>query len=96
MDRFRFLKSLELSVPLLALPYNKAISGIAALEEKLPNIVIILADDMGFGDPGCYKKDSKISTPCMDRLAAEGAKFTDAHSPSGFCSPTRYGLLTGR
>ena len=60
-----------------------------------PNIVIILADDMGYGDAGCYNSDSKIPTPHLDRLAAEGLRFTDAHSPSAVCTPTRYGLLTG-
>ena len=61
-----------------------------------PNIVFLLADDMGYGDPGCYNPESKIPTPHMDRLAAEGMRFTDAHSPSAVCSPTRYGVLTGR
>lgn len=61
-----------------------------------PNIVLILADDMGYGDPGVYNPASKIPTPNMDRLAAAGMHFTDAHSPSGVCTPTRYGLLTGR
>ena len=61
-----------------------------------PNVVIILADDLGYGDLGCYNADSKIPTPNLDRLATEGMRFTDAHSPSAVCSPTRYGLLTGR
>lgn len=61
-----------------------------------PNIVVILADDMGYGDPGAYNPDSRIPTPNIDRLAAEGMRFTDAHSPSAVCTPTRYGLLTGR
>ncbi len=61
-----------------------------------PNIVVIFADDLGYGDPGCYNTQSKIPTPHMDRLAAEGIRFTDAHSPSAVCTPTRYGLLTGR
>lgn len=61
-----------------------------------PNIVLILADDMGYGDPGAFNPNSKIPTPHMDRLAEEGMRFTDAHSPSGVCTPTRYGLLTGR
>jgi len=61
-----------------------------------PNIVIILADDMGIGDPGCYNKDSKVETPNIDKLANEGMKFTDAHSASAVCTPTRYSLLTGR
>ena len=62
-----------------------------------PNIVYILADDMGYGDVGCYNPQSKIPTPYMDRwLACEGMRFTDAHSPSAVCTPTRYGILTGR
>ena len=61
-----------------------------------PNIVFILADDMGYGDLGCYNPDSKIPTPNMDNLASQGMRFTDAHSPSAVCSPTRYGVLTGR
>lgn len=61
-----------------------------------PNIVLILADDMGYGDVRVLNPDSKIPTPNIDRLAAEGMTFTDAHSPSAVCTPTRYGLLTGR
>ncbi|MDG2201547.1 MAG: arylsulfatase [Phycisphaerales bacterium] len=61
-----------------------------------PNIVIVLADDLGSGDPGHANPSSRISTPHMDRLARQGMRFTDAHSPSGVCSPTRYALLTGR
>ena len=61
-----------------------------------PNLVIILADDLGYGDLGCYANASKIPTPHLDRLAAQGMRFTDAHSPSSVCSPTRYALLTGR
>ena len=64
--------------------------------QKLPNIVFIMADDMGYGDVGCYNPDSKIPTPNMDQLAQEGIRFTDAHSPSAVCTPTRYGVLTGR
>ena len=55
-----------------------------------------MADDMGYGDLGCYNKASKTPTPAMDSLAAEGVRLTDAHSPSAVCSPTRYGVLTGR
>jgi len=61
-----------------------------------PNIVIILADDMGYGDPGCYNPNSKIATPHIDRLAKEGMRFTDAHAPGPLCHPSRYGLMTGR
>ncbi|MDX1564029.1 MAG: sulfatase-like hydrolase/transferase, partial [Phycisphaeraceae bacterium] len=62
-----------------------------------PNIVVIYADDLGYGDVSCYDpKRGKIPTPHIDRLAAEGIRFTDAHSSSGVCSPSRYTLLTGR
>ena len=61
-----------------------------------PNIVIILADDLGIGDLAVYNQDSKIATPNLDALAAAGMRMTDAHSPSSVCTPTRYGLLTGR
>ena len=64
--------------------------------EKLPNIVLIMADDMGYGDAGCYNSESLIRTPNIDRLASEGLLFRDAHSPAAVCTPTRYGLLTGR
>ena len=66
----------------------------SAFAEK-PNIVIIYADDLGYGDLSSYSGDSKISTPSLDKLAAEGMRFTDAHSSSGICSPSRYALLTG-
>ena len=60
-----------------------------------PNIVLINADDLGYGDLGCYGA-TKLRTPNIDRLAKEGRRFTDAHSASSVCSPSRYGLLTGR
>lgn len=60
------------------------------------NLVVVLADDLGWGDPGCYGTGSRVPTPHMDRLAREGLRFTDAHSPSAVCTPTRYALLTGR
>ena len=61
-----------------------------------PNIVYILADDMGVGDVMAYNKDSKFPTPHIDRMASEGMLFTDAHTNSSVCTPTRYGILTGR
>lgn len=63
---------------------------------SLPNILFILADDLGYGDLGCYNRDSKVPTPNLDRMAREGMRFTDAHSPSTVCTPTRYSLLTGQ
>ena len=66
------------------------------LSEALkPNIVLIFADDLGYGDLGCYGA-TKLKTPNLDKLAAEGRRFTDAHSASAVCSPSRYGLMTGR
>lgn len=61
-----------------------------------PNIVFILADDLGYGDPQCYRAESKIPTPNIDRLASQGMRLTDAHTPAAVCSPTRYALLSGR
>jgi len=60
-----------------------------------PNILFILADDLGYGDVGCYNPESKVPTPNLDQLAREGMRFTDAHSPSTVCTPTRYSVLTG-
>lgn len=61
-----------------------------------PNLVFILADDLGYGDVRCYNSRSKIPTPNLDRLASEGMRFTDAHAPDSSCTPSRYGILTGR
>jgi len=61
-----------------------------------PNIVLILADDLGYGDLSCYSEDRKVPTPNLDRLAGQGMRFTDAHTNCAQCSPTRYGTLTGR
>ena len=61
-----------------------------------PNIIIILADDMGYGDVQSFNPKSEIPTPNLNKLSDEGIMFTDAHTPSSICTPTRYGLLTGR
>ena len=61
-----------------------------------PNVVIILVDDMGYGDPGCFNSNSKIPTPNIDSLATDGMRFTDAHAPGPLCHVSRYGLMTGR
>jgi arylsulfatase A len=70
--------------------------GTSLHAEQLPNILFILADDLGYGDVACYNPESKIPTPNLDRLATQGMRFTDAHSPSTVCTPTRYSILTGR
>lgn len=69
--------------------------GLKTISQK-PNILLIVADDMGYGDVGVYNPASKIPTPNIDRIASEGLMFTDAHSSDALCSPSRYGLLTGR
>ena len=61
-----------------------------------PNIVLVLFDDIGYGQPPSYRKDSSFKTPNLDRLAQQGMRFTDAHSAAASCTPTRYGVLTGR
>ena len=66
------------------------------VKEKAPNIIYILADDLGYGDISSYNPSGKIKTPHIDELAQKGMRFTDAHSPSAVCTPTRYGILTGR
>lgn len=73
-----------------------AAAAAAAGASVKPNIVYVLADDLGWGDLRCYNPDSAIPTPHADRLAREGVRFTDMHSPSSVCTPTRYGILTGR
>ncbi len=73
-----------------------SLSNAAAAAQPLPNIVVLLADDLGYGDVSCYNDRSAISTPNIDRLAREGMRFTDAHSPATVCTPSRYSLLTGQ
>lgn len=79
--------------PLLSL----LLLALTAAAAERPNIVVILADDYGYGSAGCYGADPKlVRTPAIDRLAAEGRRFTDGNTTSSVCSPTRYSLLTGR
>ncbi len=68
----------------------------AVAQEPVPNLVIVFADDMGYGDPQVYNSRSRIPTPHIDALAQRGMRFTDAHTASSVCTPSRYGLLTGR
>lgn len=67
-----------------------------ASNTSTPNILFIYADDLGYGDVSCYNPDSKVATPNIDRLATDGIRFTDAHSPSTVCTPSRYSVMTGR
>lgn len=72
-------------------PHTAGLSG-----KKHPNIIYILADDLGYGDLSCLNPESKIQTSNMDRVAHEGVTFTDTHSGCAVCTPTRYGIMTGR
>ncbi len=93
MNRRKFLKLSGLfsaSLPIVIRNAN------AKAEKDVPNIIFILADDMGYGDAGCYNPDSKIPTPHIDHLAEQSMRFTNAHSCGTLCVPARYGLLTGR
>src|SRR3712207_6585636 len=67
----------------------------ASAAPRPPNVLVILSDDIGWGDFGCYNPRGKIPTPHIDRLAQQGMQFTNAHTPTGLCSPTRYCMLTG-
>ncbi len=67
-----------------------------ALAATKPHVLLILADDLGYGDVRCYNEQSKVPTPNIDRLAREGMRFTDAHSPATVCTPSRYSLMTGQ
>lgn len=89
-------RTLAVALPLFAALSAAVPHAGAQPAPRPPNVVFILADDLGIGDLGCYNADSKIKTPNLDRLAAQGLRFTDAHSPSSVCTPTRYGILTGR
>jgi len=92
-DRREFLRTLGLGTAACAM------ARLGLCKERparTPNIMIILADDLGYGDLACYNPESKVPTPNLDKLAAEGIRFTDAHSPSTVCTPTRYSLLTGQ
>lgn len=89
MMRLKFVAAVVL---LLVVASSRAAEPV----RRSPNIVVLLADDLGYGDLNCYNKDAKIPTPNLDRLAARSMRFTDAHTPSAVCTPTRYGLLTGR
>jgi arylsulfatase A len=85
------MRYLALTLMLLCAPFDEACAA------DRPNVLLILSDDLGWGSIGCYGADpSLVKTPALDRLAAEGRRFTDASTTSSVCSPTRYSILTGR
>lgn len=88
------MKTLLLLAVLLVTPL---VSLRAADETRSkPNIIFVLFDDLGYGQPKCYRERTEFKTPNLDRLAQEGMRFTDAHSAASVCTPTRYGVITGR
>lgn len=94
MDKLTILKNFGLgTIGLLCIP---ACNNQTKLANNSPNIIYILADDLGYGDISSYNPNCAFKTPNIDRLASEGVRFSDAHSGSSVCTPTRYSILTGR
>ncbi len=85
-----------ISIQILSLAFVAILVKPLNAADSPPNILFILADDLGYGDVSCYNPESKVPTPHLDKLASQGMRFTDAHSPSTVCTPTRYSVLTGR
>ena len=103
MKEFRLMASFSGNSHVMHIIKSLFISATASLffcfsihASERPNIVYILCDDLGYGDVKCLNAQGKISTPHMDRIATEGMIFTDAHGSSAVCTPTRYGIMTGR
>ena len=88
--RFIFLAALLLALVIVSPAADQATPA------AKPNLLFILADDLGYGDVNCYNDRAKVPTPNLDRLAREGMRFTDAHSPATVCTPSRYSLMTGQ
>lgn len=96
LSRRNFVASAGVAAPAGLAAVRSAFAAPARRSPEHPNIVYILADDLGWGDLRCYNARSAVPTPNADRLAQQGVRFTDMHSPSAVCTPTRYGILTGR
>ena len=94
MNRFKVLLVVALVLAALTLAAGDLAAGDLAAQASPPNIIMIFSDDQGFHDVGCY--GSEIKTPELDRLASEGMRFTQFYAASSICTPSRYGLLTGR
>src|SRR6056297_2324248 len=92
-NNYRCMKKLNAIIIFFLLVLN--LTSSAQSQENKPNVIFIMADDVGYGDLSCYGA-TRLHTPNLDRLAVEGRKFTDAHSASAVCTPSRYALITGR
>ena len=96
-DNFYFILFKKLVViSLVAYLTPRIASATTANKISHPNVIVIYTDDQGYGDASCFNKDSQFVTPNIDRLAQEGVLFTDGHCSDTVCTPSRYGLLTGR
>ena len=95
MNRRSFLKALGLGAAALAAPGCAAFAAEGSAPKRPRNIVFILADDLGWGDVGCYGPTPGL-TPFLDDYVKGGVRFTDAHSPASTCTPTRYAIFTGQ
>jgi len=95
MNSIKNIRRIVLALPVAVFVCNCQADSASNEHSKKPNVIIIYADDLGYGDVSCYNKESKILTPHIDSLAAAGMRFTDAHSAASFCTPSRYSLLTG-
>lgn len=97
MIAMRPVRTGALAVVIVALAFaDVAAASSNGTARDLPNILILLVDDMGYGDPGCYNPASRIPTPNIDSLARDGMRFVDAHASGPLCHVSRYGLMTGR
>lgn len=93
--KFHPLRTMIVLLAIVAVSGCRSKSADISISNDRPNIVYILADDLGYGDVSCYYPEGKIKTPNIDKLASQGMRFTDAHAPSSVCTPTRYAILTG-
>ena len=91
MKRIEFLKTVAVILAILF-----SVGQLPAVHAAKPNVIVVMADDLGIGDVSPTNADCKIKTPHLQKMADEGLTFLDAHTPSSVCTPTRYGLLTGR
>ncbi len=95
VSRRRFVIILAVVMACACLARATRSASATEVASTLPNILIVYADDLGYGDLSVYNPNAAFQTPRLDRMAAEGIRFVDAHSPSTICSPSRYGLFSG-
>ena len=94
--RIEIVKTQPVFVVCMFLLGVACVTSLQAQTKSLPNVILVMADDLGIGDVQPTNKDCKIKTPNLVAMASQGLTFMDAHTPSAVCTPTRYGLMTGR